>query len=135
MFLGGYLLGRRPPFGGPPPGPPGPMRLLEHMAERLPPDDAALLRAAIEGNRPEMDELARRHREFPDRIRTVLLAEPFDPQALARLFEEQDRREAQVRDHVQSVLIKVAAAMSPEGRRRIAEFRPDDRRPPPDHGR
>lgn len=134
MFLAGYLLGARPPFG-PPPGPPNPLRLLEHMAEQLPPDDASLLRAAVESNRPELDELGRRHREFPDRVRAVLRADPFDPQALARLFEEQDRREAQVRERFQSVLIKVAAAMSPEGRRRIAGFRPEDHPPPPGRDR
>lgn len=128
MFLGGFLLGHRPPPFGPPPGggPPDPAHMVERVAARLSPDDAAILRRALDANRDLFEEERRRRREFPDRLRAALKAEPFDPKALLRIFEENDREEAQSRGRIAAALVASVAAMSPEGRRRMADFRPQD---------
>lgn len=130
MFLGGFLLGHRPPpFGPPPPGggpPPDPARMVERVASLLPPEDAAILRRALDANRDLFEEERRRRRDFPNRLRTSLKAEPFDPKALLRIFEENDRDEAQTRGRIAAALVAAAAAMSPEGRSRMADFRPQD---------
>lgn len=134
MFLGGLILSHLGRFG-PPPGPPGPERFIEHLAATLPPDDAALLRRALDANR---DTLAAEHRlreTMPERIRTALLAEPFDAGALVAVFTDNDGRERELRQRVQRALADAAAAMSPEGRRRMAEFRPPRPGPGPGPGR
>lgn len=133
MFLGGLMLshfGRR----GPPPGPPGPERFIEHMASTLPPADAALLRRALDDNRDTLAAERRVREGVPDRIRAALLAEPFDPKALVAVYTDTDQRERELRERVQAALANAAAAMSPEGRRRMAEFRPHGPGPEPRPG-
>ncbi|WP_448192413.1 periplasmic heavy metal sensor [Azospirillum sp. sgz301742] len=123
MFLGGLILshaGRR----GPPHGPPGPERFIEHLAATLPPDDGALLRRALEANRDTLNAEHALHESMPQKIRAALLAEPFDPAALVSVFTDNDTRERDLRQRMQRALADAAAAMSPEGRRQMAEFRP-----------
>lgn len=130
MFLGGFILGHRPPPFGPPPPPggppPDPARMVERVASQLAPEDAAILRRALNANRSLFEDELRRRHEFPNRLRAALKAEPFDPKALLAVFEENDREEAQLRERIAAALVGAAAAMSPEGRRRMAEFRPQE---------
>lgn len=130
MFFAGLAVshvGRRPP---PPHGPPGPEGFILRLAETLPPDDAALLHRALDANRPTIRAEHEVRESFPQRLRIALLAEPFDPKALIAVFEDTDRQEHALRQRVQASLAEAAAAMSPEGRRRMAEFRPPRHGPP-----
>ncbi|PWC32065.1 periplasmic heavy metal sensor [Azospirillum sp. TSO22-1] len=120
-------VGRPPP---PPHGPPGPEGFLQRLAETLPPDDAVILRRALDANRATMQAEHDVRESFPQRIRAALLAEPFDPKALLAVFETTDQQERALRQRVQASLAEAAAAMSPEGRRRMAEFRPPRHGPP-----
>jgi len=124
MFLGGLIVSHVGRFGPPPGGPPSPERFIEHLASTLPPDDGAVLRQALEANRETLAEEHRMHEAMPSRVRTALLAEPFDPNALISVFTDTDQRERDLRVRVQRALAAAAAEMSPEGRRRMAEFRP-----------
>lgn len=131
MFFAGLAvshIGRPPP---PPHGPPGPEGFFQRLAETLPAEDAAILRQAIDANRSTMQAEHEVRESFPQRIRTALLTQPFDPKALMAVFEETDGRERALRQRVVSALVDAAAAMSPEGRRRMAEFRPPHPPGPP----
>lgn len=119
LFLGGFILG-----GPRHHGPPDPERFVERLAATLPEADAAMLRRALADNRDALVADRERHRDMPRKIEAALLAEPFDPQALARVFAETDAQEQPARRRMQQALIEVAAALSPEGRRRMAAFRP-----------
>lgn len=132
MFFAGLVvshIGRPPP---PPHGPPGPEGFLQRMADTLPDADAAILRRAIDSSRPNMQAEHEEREAFLQKIRAGLLAQPFDPKALLAVFEERfedaDTREHAMRQRVIVALVDAAAAMSQEGRRRMAEFRPP--RPP-----
>ncbi len=141
-FLGGYMFGRgdaAPPFGfpaGPPPGgfPPGPPPRPEHfiarLAERLPAPDAALVRAFLEENRRSFDADDARRREFPHRMRAAMRADPFDAAAFEQVFAEHDEAEYQTHRRLRGELAKVAAFLSPEARRILADFGPPGPPPP-----
>jgi uncharacterized membrane protein len=120
MFLVGFLVGNH---GGPPPPPPDPQRIVDRAIEMLPPQDADVLRAVWDRLRPSMPP-GPPLRDFPLRVKAILLREPFDPDALSRLFEEQERLEKKRRALLLTGLIEAATAMSPEGRKRLAELRP-----------
>lgn len=133
MFLVGFLSGRRPPPWLPPGPPPGPERLIEEISAVLPPDDAALLRRTLDANRDRMAADRNRRMAFRDRVEDALRAEPFDPAALEAVFDEEDERERQSWAGFRKILIETAGAMSAEGRRRMAMFRPGPGGPPPGH--
>ncbi len=120
-------VGRPPP---PPHGPPGPEGFLLRLAETLPSEDAAILHRALDANRATIRAERDVRDSFPQRLRAALLTEPFDPQALMAVFETTDQQERALRQRVQASLAEAAAAMSPEGRRRMAEFRPQRHGPP-----
>lgn len=121
LFLGGFLLGQP---HRPPPGPPDPQRFVERLASTLPEADAAVVRRIMAANRDALVADRERRFDMPRRIAAALKAEPFDPQALSQLFAEDDRQDRAVRLRIQAAIIEVAAAISPEGRKRMAEFRP-----------
>lgn len=125
------LFGPRGPGGPGGPGDPGrgPERMIERMAERLEPRDAEIVRAAVRERGDRFRREEPRFREFPQRIREALSAEPFDPEALRRVLGEADAREAQFRAEVRDTAVRVATEISPASRKIIAETRPGE--PPP----
>ncbi|WP_448205249.1 periplasmic heavy metal sensor [Azospirillum sp. sgz302134] len=125
LFLGGFLLGRPHHHGGPPP----PERFIERVAETLPDADAAILRRAMAEHREDFGRDHARRDDFIRQVQALLSAEPFDPKAMQSLFAAHDRAEQDFRDRLQKDLIAAATEMSPEGRHRLATFRPEGRRP------
>lgn len=115
MFLAGLALSRLRP-----PPPINPMRMVDHIADQLPPADAAILREAVETRRVGMMEEELKMRTFPERLRAALQAEPFDPSAFAAVFGEGCRRDSDFG----SAMVEAAQKMSPEGRHRWAAVRP-----------
>lgn len=103
-----------------PPPPPNPWELLDRIAAQLPPADSAILRSALDAKRPSIEIGEVKARFFPQRLRTALLADPFNPNAFATVFEEGRDQELQLI----RVLVEAATRMSPEGRRRWATARP-----------
>lgn len=148
-FLGGYLLGNRPPFlhpdgpppFGPPPDdpggpggpgsglPPGPERFVARLADRLPPDDAAILRGALAENREFFEAEDERRRDFPRRLTAALGAEPFDAKAFEQVLADHDESEYLAHQRMRTVLVKVAASLSPGARQTLLNMRPPG--PPP----
>lgn len=119
MLLGGYLWRHFAHHG-----PPGIDRFVDSMAAGLPPDDAAILRNTFAEHREALREPDHDRDAFHERIGELLQAEPFSPEALAAFFAEQ-RESHHVRIRLmEESIVKAAAAMSPQGRRQMARFRP-----------
>lgn len=126
LFLAGMILGRvggGPFFNGHPP-PPSPDGFIERIADRLPPADAEIVRKAMSTHRESMDQDMERRRRFGDRVRQALMAEPFDADALGTVIAEEDAAEQESRLRFTKSLVGIARALSPEGRRQLATFRP-----------
>lgn len=115
------------PLFRPPPRPPQPERIVEEMAESLPAADARILREALDAKRGALAEEGDGPREFHERTRQVLLAEPFDPDSFRRLTSEFHARRERVGTIIGDILVEALPRMSPEGRKALADFRP----PPP----
>jgi len=125
MFLLGAMVSHGGPHG-PPHGPPDPRHLVERLAADLPAADAAILWQAYEAHRPTLDA---RHAHDPrdamrQAIQDGLRADPFDPEALIGRLAEIDQDEQRFHRHIERHLIDAIATMSPEGRHRLAAFRP-----------
>jgi len=115
-----------PPRGGPggPGGPPSPLSVIEWIARDLSEADRQALHQAVaeqgitNASRPPSFE------KLLERIRQTLRAEPFDPAALAAVLKDG----LDVRDvfdqAVSRAIVAGASAISPEGRRKLADWRP-----------
>jgi len=129
----------RPGFGPPPP-PPKPDKLMERIAETLPPADAAILRRAFAEQKPGLDRFRDHRDDFPERVRRTLQADNFDADQLSRVLAEGRKRRDEFETALETLLVTAAAAMSPEGRRKLADWRPlggppgPPPGPPPDGG-
>ncbi|MDA8232265.1 MAG: periplasmic heavy metal sensor [Magnetospirillum sp.] len=112
---------------------PPPRRDLAHMAEEmaaaLPPADAAILRGAVARQAGAMARARAGMRAFPEGVRAALEAPVFQPDALRQaLASGREARDA-FDDAMAAALVEAVGAMSPEGRRRLAAWRPHH--PPP----
>lgn len=139
LLLAGVIVGGMGfrPFLGPggPGGPSGPDGMIERLAERLNPKDAKIVRDAVRAHRSEFVKNDPERREFPNRIRAALVADPFDPEALRRVLDAEDARDAAFREQLRRTAVRVATEIDPESRKIIAETRPDGPPPRPDGNR
>ena len=128
-FMAGILFNRHP-------GPPPHLRreaVIEQMLGVLSPPDAEILRQAAAAEPPskgppppwEMDE-------FRAKVASLMMAEPFDEAAFRTLFEEFRRNREQMLEGLGNILIRALPQMSAEGRRRLAQIRPQEHMPPPE---
>lgn len=102
---------------------------IERLAEILPPADGDRLRAQFQADRAAVDRARAGYERARDGIREVLRREPFDAAALQ---DAMNRTRAARQDFdvvLQGVLAKAAAAMSPAGRQRLAEWPPGPQQP------
>lgn len=112
-----------------PPPPPRPETIIAEMAAALPSADADILRASFATRAPHLGNRPRNREETFERIRTALRTEPFDAQALAAIFAEGRQTRDRIDDSIEGALIEAAGKMSPEGRHKLADWRPPF--PPP----
>jgi uncharacterized membrane protein len=115
--IGAWLA--RPMFRGPPPRPEI-ARVIERVSNRLPENDAVVLRRAYESHRAELAQQIARVRDARAAVRRALLAEPLDPDALSAAMAEVHAAREEVEDVMQAVMRDAAVSMSPEGRRTLA---------------
>lgn len=119
VFAGTHL------FRGPK-EPPRPEMMILDMAENLPEPDARILRQAFEAHKKAFPTDDDPRRGF-DRMRQILSTEPFDLEAFRKASSEfrakQDRFGATITD----ILADALPAMSPEGRKALANRPPRPR--------
>lgn len=102
----------------PPPPPPPPGRMLEEMAETLPPEDARIMRQAIATYSTLLTK--ERHEEQFQRLRQTLAADPFNADAFRAAEAELRQRQTAMND----IILEVVPRLSAEGRKKLSEFRP-----------
>ncbi|MBY6264511.1 periplasmic heavy metal sensor [Azospirillum sp. 412522] len=111
----------------PPPPPGGPERMLERfvddVSQQLSPADAGVLRKALDDARPLFIRMHVSREEFPPRLRTALMAQPFDPADVKALFDTVHANDAALRNEVETRIVETLSRLSPEGRLRLAESR------------
>lgn len=133
-LLGGYLIGR---VSGPPH-----WRGMHHREE--PPSSFSLgsvpaplrdgIRAKLRENRGEARQIFEGLRGARDELREAIGAEPFDPARLAAAFATLRTAQSGLQQDLHRIAVQVVTEMTPEERKRLAEWRPerrdrDDREP------
>ncbi len=122
MLAGGFVVAHaiRPP--PPPPGPEHALgRFIDDAASRLTPEDAALLRRALDDARPLFVRMHAARADFGARLRTELIASPFDPDRIRALFDSSRAADDALRAEIESRVVETIKRLSPQGRLGLAE--------------
>lgn len=96
---------------------------FSQIAQSLPPERRGAIRAALAAARPVIAPLRQQAREAREDVNRLLTAETFDREKLAAAHLLEIAAEAEVRRAVSRVLMDVAATMTVEERRMLAQSR------------
>lgn len=102
-----------------------PLGVLESIAARLPADDAAIVRKAIDGKGRILAAERERRRAVRGQLKSVLEKDPFDREALIRILDDNERAAADYRLRVREGLVEAVEAVSPGTRRQLAVLETD----------
>lgn len=111
----------------PPFPPPRPTRIIEEIADKLPKADAQILRDSLNAHEAELKEEDHGPEVFHKKMRDVLTAPQFDPEAFRAVADEFQARRERIGSTLTRVMLDALPKMSPEGRQAVADFKP----PPP----
>jgi uncharacterized membrane protein len=137
LFLGSLMIGRW--LSGPPhrhapfarteraPGAEA-NRFLERMASALPQEHRAGFEATFERHGERLGRAANEAREAREQVREALRKEPFDRAELDRAFETLRGRNNALQQEIQNAIAEGAAALPPDARERLADWRAHGRR-------
>lgn len=120
LFLGGVVgvWALRPVFRMSPQ--PESTRIIDHMASRLQPADAAILRGVYDKQSDKLVALSQQLRAARAKMRRNLRAEPFDAAALEASMDEVRHTRMELMKALEGIVSEGAAAMSPNGRQALA---------------
>jgi uncharacterized membrane protein len=134
LFLGSWVAGRL--LAGPPMfrhaatgerG--GPARsVIDRMAASISAEHRATFEAVMARHREPIADAASRAREARDNAREAVASEPFDRAALDKAFETLRMRNDALQSATQSAMAEAAAALPPEARKQLADWRARSRR-------
>ncbi len=97
--------------------------VLRQIIEKLPPEDAALLRAGFAARIPDLMALRSNSVQAMDRVRADIAQRPFDAEKTrADMLASQEARQ-KTAAVIQDTLLAVLPRMSDAGRRELAEYR------------
>ena len=133
VILNAFLLGVVTHFRGDPHGHPphfGPDQMIEEMAQGMSPADADILRQAFDQERGRLTD-DHGPQDLHRKIKAALLADPFDPNQLQAVFDEDEKSHHDHGAAIGHLIVMAAKQMSPDGRRHLADFRPGPPGPPP----
>jgi uncharacterized membrane protein len=131
LFLGSLMVGRwiaGPPhhrqFAAAERGPAGePGRILQRMASSLPQEHRPAFEAVMTKHRERIVELAGQARDARQQVRAILGSEAFDRTSLDRAFENVRTRNLALQAEIQATIGEAAAALPPDARKRLADWR------------
>jgi uncharacterized membrane protein len=106
----------------------GPARQFEVLADRLPADDASLLRREFTKKASAIDEAHTAAHRTRDKVRLALSAEPYNEAAAREAMSAAEAAHIQLNRLLLEVILAAAEKMTPAGRLRLAEWQPG---PPP----
>ena len=135
VILNAFLLGvvtnfRGQPHGHPPP--PDPDQMIEQMSQGLSASDAKILRQAFDQEHAFLQD-DHGPQDLHKKIRAALLADPFDPNQLQSVFEEDEKSHHDHGAAIGRMIVTAAKQMSADGRHHLADFRPGPPGPPGPH--
>lgn len=123
LFLAGLFISRH--AFGPPRGPDAMLaRLIGELGADLSAPDRATLRRIFAAHEAEIKLRGEQAMQSRAAIRAAIVAELFDPAALTAAVEEASTRDLAMRRAVERMLVEAATQVSPEGRGRLAAWRP-----------
>jgi uncharacterized membrane protein len=109
-------------------------RIAQRMFASIPDDQRPILESAFAEQRPKLAAASQASRDAREKVRVILNADTLDQAALDRAFAELRGRTEDVQQVMHAAIAGAAAKMSPEGRKRLAEWNPEFERrrgPPP----
>lgn len=126
FFLAGVAI---PPFMhghgpfGPPRHhhPPGPIGMLEDLSEHINPADAAIMRQTLQQRGLDHPDPADMER-LTTNLRAAIAAPDFDQTAFTDALDKLRAKRREEGDAVETALQQAVVAMSPEGRKQIADW-------------
>jgi uncharacterized membrane protein len=96
--------------------------IAERIGRALPPEAGEIFRNELRQRRPDIASARLALREARQEVRTALAAEPFDPARLEAALGEMRRRGLSLQQTMHESMVASARQMSPEARRRLAEW-------------
>jgi uncharacterized membrane protein len=101
-----------------------PATRIERLAAALPTGDANKLRSEFSARQGSIDAAITTYRQAQHRMREALRAEPFNIDALRAAMAESRTARGKLDEALQDVIASAGAAMTPEGRRSLADWTP-----------
>ncbi len=118
LFLAAMLVASwRFPFA--PPATAMPDRFVERVAPDLPAADARRLRAAFEPQRARYAVLGDEYRAAGQKVRDLIQAERFDPEALRKATEAARAKRRQIGELTEETVLSILPDLSPAARLRL----------------
>jgi uncharacterized membrane protein len=123
LFFGGMFVARH--AFGPPRGPDAMLsRLIDELGSGLSDADRATLQDVFESHAAAIKARAGEAMHARAGIRAAMVAEPFDAGALTAAVDDASARDTTMRKALERMLLEAATQVSPEGRRKLATWRP-----------
>jgi len=101
-----------------------PATRIERLAAALPAGDAEKLRSQFRTHQANIEEAVASYRQAQRGTREALRAEPFNADALRSAMAEARNARGKLDEALQDVIASAGAAMTPEGRRSLADWTP-----------
>ena len=105
-------------------GPWNPATRIERLAAALPPGDADRLRGEFRVHQRNIEAATTSYRQAQRHTREVLRTEPFNAEALRAAMADARTARGKLDEALQDVIATAGAAMTPEGRRSLADWTP-----------
>jgi uncharacterized membrane protein len=105
-------------------GPGTPAMRIERMAAALPAGDAEKLHAELRVHTGDIEAATGAFRAAQRRMREALRAEPFNADALRAAMADARTARDKLDEALQNVIAAASAGMTPEGRRKLADWTP-----------
>jgi uncharacterized membrane protein len=97
---------------------------IERLASALSPADAEKLRSEFRAHQRNIEAAIAAYRQAQRHTREVLRAEPFNAEALRAAMADARTARGKLDEALQDVIATAGAAMTPEGRRSMADWTP-----------
>jgi uncharacterized membrane protein len=101
-----------------------PATRIERLASALPAGDADKLRSEFRSRQGNIDAAVTAYREAQRGMREALRAEPFNADALRSAMAQARAARGKLDEALQDVIASAGAAMTPQGRRSLADWTP-----------